>query len=341
MTKENFRRVAIGILAYSRPYSLVLTLESIVSLNASNTNTFLLQNGMDDGEFNKVVKAYPWVVAIRSPENLGAAGGRNHLINLLLKEDFEYLFLVDGDIILAPDSLERLLRVYPELVNPGLVSCLVRAHEQPERIFLSGIGFNWFSLEYLVHTDLPSVPVIERQAVGTGAVLISSCVLRRAPRLDDRFFLDLEDNDWCMQMSILGYKHYVVRDAVAYHPDIGGKHLQPLLVYYRARNHMLLLKKLGIPLTQPKVLRLVLGEVKHRLRRIFALTPLSITALVFAILAYFHVIIRRWGKAPGWMYKSPERFLEYRFNRLIFQPRIVCAVKAVLNGSAVRGSRKT
>ena len=322
-------RVAIGILAYARVNDLALTLCSVAALTTPSVTTILLQSGMSDAEFEQVVKSHPWVTAVSNQTNLGAAGGRNRLIDLALGGDYDYLFFLDSDALPAPDALDKLLSIYPTLERPALVGCIVRVLERPQEIHSSGVSFDYFSLRDIHHTDLPAAAAVECQAIITTAVLVACQVLDQLPRLDERIFAYWEDLDWCLRIGAVGWKHYVVRDAIAYHA-LWRPRFHPAVIYYKTRNHLLVASKLGKPWHYPVVRHLMWETMIHHLHRIRVLTPLGLNCFIAVLIAYWHVIIGRWGIAPAWMRRADEQFLEFRLRHFFLQPHWVAMIKRIV-----------
>jgi GT2 family glycosyltransferase len=299
-----------------------------MQLSTPNVTVYVLQNGMGEADFVRVVKAYPQVVALAQAGNLGAAGGRNRLIAIALAADYDYLLFLDSDACLAADALDRLVHKYPRLERPGLVSCLVRATENPDRVHSSGVSFDRVSLRDIHHRDVPAQETIQRDAVITTAALISCEVLRNIPGLDERIFAYWEDVDWSLQIGVAGRNNYVVFDAVAFHSESRSR-FHPAVIYYMTRNHLLVISKLGYPLYSLAVLRLIQQNITHLIRRALVGTPLVLNCFLAAFQAYVHVFIGRWGIAPKWMRRSNEQFLETRLHRFVFQNRLVAAIKLV------------
>jgi GT2 family glycosyltransferase len=319
-------RVAVCVLAFSRLNDIITTLSSVMQLSTQNVTTYVLQNGMADEDFVRICETFPQVVGVRNARNLGAANGRNKLIDIVLENRYEYLCFLDSDACLTSDSLDRLLQVYSQLDRPGLVSCLVRVTENPDHVHSSGVTFDHHVLRDTHHRDIPEQEVIERDVVITTAALISCDVLRHVPRLDERIFAYWEDVDWCLQMRLAGYHHYVVRDAVAFHSEARSR-FHPAIIYYVTRNYLLLVGKLGFPVFSPVVCNIMLVQLKGQFKRILALTPLSVNCLMAFVQAYIHALVGHWGVAPKWTQRPDDQFLEMRLYRLVFQGWIVPTVR--------------
>lgn len=322
------KRVAIGILAFARPDDLILTISSVIELSTPNITIYVLQNGMSDGDFKRICIIYPQVIGVMNAKNLGAAGGRNRLIDIALEGHYDYLCFLDSDAQLASDALGKLLCKYPALTRPGLVSCLVYVTETPGRIHSSGVTLDRSSFRDFHHRDVPDRDIIERDAVVTTAALISCNVLRNAPRLDERIFAYWEDVDWCLQMQNCGFINYVIRDAVAFHSESRSR-FHPSIIYYTTRNHLLIVRKLGVSIINPAVIKLIWSDFSDLIRRILVRAPLALNCLLAFLCAIFHSITEQWGIAPSWMRRSNEQFLETKLYEYIYQSRVYKVLKLV------------
>ena len=74
-------------------------------------------------------------------------------IEAALHAGAEWVFLVNSDVVLAPDALSRLLagaRAHP---SAGILGPLVLSREEPDRIASAGISYSVASGRMLSHAD--------------------------------------------------------------------------------------------------------------------------------------------------------------------------------------------
>jgi GT2 family glycosyltransferase len=314
--------LAIGLLAFSHPEHIKASLFSIQANNHPEIPTYLLQNGLGDDDFNKLLSAFQWVNGIFNSVNLGAAGGRNRLLEIIKTEGYEFAFLLDSDAIVGDDAIEKLMVLYPELSNPGVVSCLVMSLESQDKVLSSGVNFNinppW---ELTFYKDVLSESYIQVPIVLTIAVLISCLLEPKTPNFDERYYVYWEDADWCLNYIANGYNNYVCREAVVYHSSVKS-HFTPPVVYYMTRNQVLFIMKHGKGKNFKNWLSFLFSTEARLLRRIRSITPMAFTCFIAGNLGLFHAWIDRWGKAPNWMYKPNNKYIEYKLINLWLIPQL-------------------
>src|SRR3989344_7017891 len=106
-------RVLIGVTAsFHKEYCLQPFLEGLNALSYQNKEIWFVENSKDDVYYNKlknlglnVVKGPHFESPIKS-----ISASRNILINKTIKENFDYYFSLDQDVIPPKDVIERLIK---------------------------------------------------------------------------------------------------------------------------------------------------------------------------------------------------------------------------------------
>lgn len=160
--------------------------------------------------------------------------GFKKLVNISLeKAEGEYVFLINSDIILSPGTVPAMLtylRTHPEVgllgpkqfnFNGGLQASCFRFY-RPEtilyrRTWLGKLPFakkhlRWFTLS---DEDL-SHPMPVDWIIGS-ALLVSREKAKIVGAMDDRFFMYMEDVDWCRRFWEHGFKVVYFPYAFVYH----------------------------------------------------------------------------------------------------------------------------
>lgn len=167
-----------------------------------------------------------------SRANLGFTGGHNRNIALALEGGAEWVLVLNADVVLAPDFLERLLEdaSRPESSRVGSLTGKVRRAEGPDLVptgTVDTVGI-WMTRSGR-HFDIGSgEPDDGRYDAGAEVFGVSGCVaLYRAEALadarietgyfDDDFFLYREDVDLAWRLRGRGWKARCVPGAVAWH----------------------------------------------------------------------------------------------------------------------------
>ncbi len=138
---------------------------------------------------------------------------RNHLAAAALQGGFDYVFYVDGDVILPADALQKLLALDASIAT-GWYRKKMDAHVV--ELFRTDANGTMVNI-----TSLPESGLIEIQACGFGCTLVKCDVLRS---VSDRLWFEYiqrkdqyanyvcsEDIDFCIKATQKG--HQIVADA--------------------------------------------------------------------------------------------------------------------------------
>lgn len=237
-----------------------ITLRCYDALRASQDaswHLYIIDNASTDGSAERLEEALSGrtdVSVIRSPVNAGWTGGNNRGIVRALSDGAEFLFLLNNDAFVRPDTLARLVATFRDnaAVMPvlGPIQCgeyssqydFRASHREPT----TGIPM-WTAPDDLeAEASLESGSATWPTAYISGAgLLVHRHHLERVGLLDERFFLNFDDADWCARAEAAGFPLLMVRDAIIDHigsASIGGRE-SPLQTYFMTRNRLLYAEK--------------------------------------------------------------------------------------------------
>ncbi len=181
---------------------------------------FMVPNGSTDGIAeeiqNKVLPRsevdLPRIVLLNDGINHGFAGGNNIAIRESLGEDFDYVFLHNGDLKLEPESIQKLVEMAEADEKVGSVQSLVLYWHQPEVVNVSGGVFHLagygFARDNLVKLeDFKRSNGEEIAYSSCAAVLFRASALRKVGLLEEGFFMYHEDLELGLRLRMAGYKN--------------------------------------------------------------------------------------------------------------------------------------
>lgn len=121
--------------------------DSLGSLRASATplHTVVVDDASPDGSSEKIERDFPEVTLIRLPENVGFSAANNRGILYALQQGADYLFLLNMDAWIEPDTVETLVRIAEMNPEYGIIS--------PMHLNGAGTGFDRRFARY-VNSDL-------------------------------------------------------------------------------------------------------------------------------------------------------------------------------------------
>ncbi len=167
-------------------------------------------------------KKYPEVVHLNDGVNRGFSGGNNKGIEWAMERGFEYVFLNNGDLMLKPNVLERLVEELEGRDDAFCAQPLVVHWQHPELVNVAGGVFHLAGYAYAGHNLTPvadlDVTKVQEVTYASGAsLLMKTSVLREIGLMEDRFFMYHEDLELGLRAMVAGYKNLLVPDVRALH----------------------------------------------------------------------------------------------------------------------------
>lgn len=178
-----------------------------------------VDNGSKDGSAEYVERAFPETIVIRNSENRGFAAAANQGIERAVGRD---VLLLNPDARLSAGSLDRLLQVLESRADCGIVAPQLvyedgrKQHSVDDDPTLATALMNKSLLRRVRRRPEPQEPIEVENGVGA-ALLIRGEVLRRVGKLDEDYFLFLEETDLCLRARRAGWKVLFVPDARVIH----------------------------------------------------------------------------------------------------------------------------
>ena len=227
---------------------LKYTDELIKSIPFNNEmEVIVVDNASTQNEASIIAERYPQVKVIRSPHNLGFAGGNN----LGIKEaKGKYILLINNDTYFKEYNIAPLIERLESSDKIGIVC--------PKLCFAWGNN----PIQYAGYTPLSPITVRNR-AIGFGeedhgqydlphptpyahgaAMLIKREAINKVGLMPECFFLYYEEIDWSMMFTRAGYEIWYDPACTVYHKEsqTTGQN-SPLRTFYITRNRLLLVKR--------------------------------------------------------------------------------------------------
>ena len=224
------------------------TCELIDSIPFNNEmEVIVVDNASTQDEASIIAERYPQVKAIRSPRNLGFAGGNN----IGIKEaKGKFILLINNDTYFKEFNIESLIQRLESSDRIGVVCPKLR--------------FAWGNnpIQYAGYTPLSPI-TLRNQAIGFGeddkgqyetahstpyahgaAMLIKREAIDTVGLMPECFFLYYEELDWSMMFTRAGYEIWYDPACTVFHKEsqTTGQN-SPLRTYYITRNRLLLVKR--------------------------------------------------------------------------------------------------
>lgn len=215
------------------------------------------------------------LILIRNATNAGFAGGTNVGLQYVeSRQDFDLVWILNNDIVVAPDALTNLVERLMESDTIGAVGPTLFEYHAPDMVQIAGGGtFDpWRGFpRNVTRTDARDLDYVTG-----GSLLMRVDTLRRIGMIDERFFMYGEDVDFSLRMQAAGLRlAYAPASKVWHKGSAAMGYDNPRHDYYTVRNNLFLVKKY-FPAMVPVALayaayRCVLPKiVRHQWKRLRA-----------------------------------------------------------------------
>lgn len=232
---------------YNTTKDTVEFLESVKGLTYNNIEVIIIDNGSKTPPKRELEAAYPNLIYIQSPSNLGFAGGNNLGISAA-KGD--YLFFLNSDTILFPDSLDPLIDYMEAHPSVGMASPKVLYPDTRIVQYAGGIAINPYTgrgkqLGFL-ETDTGQFDICCETGWGHGAALIvPKRVIDKIGPMPELYFLYYEEIDWGESAKRSGFQVHFVGTSRLIHKEaisMGGNESETK-AYYMTRSRLLYMRR--------------------------------------------------------------------------------------------------
>ncbi|MFH2085810.1 MAG: glycosyltransferase family 2 protein [bacterium] len=198
------------ILNYNRRDDTVNCAHSLLASRLpAGTQIIVIDNGSKDlrAFFSRQIKNSLY---IKSPGNIGFAAGNNQGIRYALKHGATHILVINPDVIVPKDFLLPLLRLNKDLVAP--------AHTEGSGSYGLGGRIDWRLCSF-PHDNVTKLPINPRRydLLTFACVLIKREVFETVGLMDERYFLYLEDVDYCVTVARAGFSLYLDPSVVVTH----------------------------------------------------------------------------------------------------------------------------
>ena len=241
--------VTAVVLVYNRWGLLPRCLFALFGSTYPNLRVLVVDNGSSVPAPDGVRTLLDRCTVVRTPNNLGYAGGNNVGISRALDVGAELVLLINDDAYVATDCVEKLVAVMVADAAAGAVGPLVLDARDPGTIQSAGGVWSREQLRGL-HRDRGVADrgqydrALPSDFVDGCCILLRASALHRVGPLDEGFFLYYEEAELCHRLRSAGYACVVVPWARVEHegPRTGTRG-SPVTSYFSHRNRFLYLRK--------------------------------------------------------------------------------------------------
>lgn len=212
---------------------------------------YCIDNNSSDDTVRRLeaIKDERWRICANT-ENRGVAAGNNQGIVQALREECDWILLLNNDTTFGPDLLGRLV---DSCITEGWSVVVPKIHfDRPaNHIWYGGGGLSRSKGYSGYHTAMGERDVGQCDARGfveyapTCAMLVQRAVFEAVGLMDEAYFVYFDDTDFCWRLKQSGIK-------IGYNPDVTvihkvggstGGDRRPFTVRYTSRNRLYYVRK--------------------------------------------------------------------------------------------------
>ncbi|MCX2483494.1 glycosyltransferase family 2 protein [Pedobacter sp. MR2016-24] len=192
---------------------------SSVLLSSVPVKISIIDNVSADHTVELIRQRFPDVYLIENRVNMGFAGANNILLRRALAEGADYVFLLNQDAWVEPDTIEGLVRVHQQHPEYGIIS--------PIHLNGAGTAFDHNFAHYISHKNCHNLnsdiftgrlkDVYDVDFVNGAFWLISGACLTKVGLFDPLFQLYFEDMDYVSRAKAWKFKVGIAPPYVGYH----------------------------------------------------------------------------------------------------------------------------
>lgn len=245
----NYPKVFIIILNWNGLQDTLECLESVFNLDYPNFEVIVVDNGSIDDSVEIISKRYTQVILIANEENLGYTGGNNIGMRYAMEHTADYMWLLNNDTVVEPDTLSKLVDAAEKFPDIGLVSPVIYYYDEPDKVQFCGSYVDWGN-STILYAAIKDAQVSDEFQCGENvclwgtALLINKHVVEKVGYLMEKYFAYWEDTEYSIRAIKGGCRNLICPSARIYHktaPPLPGVVQQSShYFYYMIRNQYLL-----------------------------------------------------------------------------------------------------
>ncbi len=223
-------------------------LASLGNVTYPNYKIIVIDNNSSDGSGEKIKNEFPQHVYIQNEENFGFAEGNNVGIRYAIWEKADYVWILNNDVTISPNSLTELAEAAEKFDKIGILGSKICYYPETQKIFSAGAKIILWSGKSVSYgqNELDNGQYDEAREVGyvSGCSLfISTKMLDEVGLLDKRYFMYYEEADLAVRARKRGWKVVYIPTSIIWHKHASTiKKYNVSSGYYVTRNHLLFMR---------------------------------------------------------------------------------------------------
>lgn len=239
-------RISVVILNWNGRDDTLACLDSVSRIEYPSFDVIVADNGSDDGSVSAVREQFPGAHIIENGANLGFAGGNNPAISYALTSGADFILLLNNDTVVDRSILAAFVDAAARMPHAGIFGAKIYYFTKKNTLWYAGGWWNQRDLRFgdfgANEIDYGQFDEISTTDWVIGCALFARAeVFKNIGLLEEKFFLNYEEIDFCFRARRAGYDCAYTPFARLWHKvsaSFGGDD-SPLKIYFNERNRLL------------------------------------------------------------------------------------------------------
>lgn len=226
-------------------------LETLYKSNFENLiyDVIVVDNASTDGSPDFIKENYPHIVLLQNETNTGGSGGFDRGIRYAIQEEYNYVVLLDNDILLEKNTILNLFKYIKENPNVGVVGSKICTMDNPDVLQEMGSFIDFedkfnMRLAFKSHKDDNSLPeIVICDYVPACCMITTNEVLKKVGSFNTKHFIYWDDMDWCTRAKRAGYEIHAINNSRVFHKLGSANYTNTFGFYYLERNRIMFFLK--------------------------------------------------------------------------------------------------
>jgi GT2 family glycosyltransferase len=191
---KKYQTVSVVIVNWNRFEDTCECIDSLLAQKGVSLKITCVDNGSSDNSGSRLRDKYDQIQLLQLNRNLGFAGGYNLGIKEALKQNTDYILIINNDTVADEWMVSKLLSEI-QANNIGIDAPLIYYFENPSRIWSSG---GYINKQLLIplnshHTNENLSHPVERTFISGCCYLMKKDLIEQVGLFDESFFLFKEN----------------------------------------------------------------------------------------------------------------------------------------------------